>query len=264
MALARLRRAQGKKDEALAVLRLAGEEAVAGHMSPQLREVRAIEAEIALSGRQLLLADRWVEASQFNLDATPPYEYQAEHLIYVRYLIATGHAADALALLGMLRDDAKAAGRQGQLIEVGVVTALALKEIGDMTGAISCLQEAVTLGSRLGFVQVYLREWETLGPLFRNIAQRGHNRGYAASIVERRDGPLTTSSILVEDRVDGISPREIEVLRLVALGKSNRDIGEHLFISEKTVKKHVSNIMAKLGTANRTQTADLARHLDLL
>jgi LuxR family maltose regulon positive regulatory protein len=264
IAHAKLLRAQGKKVEALEILRLAGEEAVVGRMSVQLSEVRAIEAEISIADRQFLLAERWVESSQFTLDTTPPFEYQAEHLVYARYLIASGNTAEAIALLGRLRDDAQASGRQGQVIEVGVVTTLALKEIGDMTGAVACLQNVVALGSRLGFVQVFLKDWDMLAPLLRNIAQRGHNQGYAALLVEKRDGPPTTSNTLEAGQVDGVSPREVEVLRLVALGKSNREIGEHLFISEKTVKKHVSNIMAKLGTSNRTQTADLARHMDLV
>jgi two-component system response regulator DegU len=45
----------------------------------------------------------------------------------------------------------------------------------------------------------------------------------------------------------------VEVLRLVAPGLPNREIGQPLFISEKTVKTHLSNIMGKLGAANRTQ-----------
>ena len=53
------------------------------------------------------------------------------------------------------------------------------------------------------------------------------------------------------------------MLRLVAAGLPNREIGQRLFISEKTVKTHLSNIMGKLGAANRTQAVDQARHLGL-
>jgi DNA-binding NarL/FixJ family response regulator len=55
-----------------------------------------------------------------------------------------------------------------------------------------------------------------------------------------------------------LSPRETEVLKLVARGATNREIAEALFISENTVKTHLSNIMEKLHLANRSQAAAYA------
>jgi NarL family two-component system response regulator LiaR len=58
-----------------------------------------------------------------------------------------------------------------------------------------------------------------------------------------------------------LTPRELEVLRLIAQGMSNREIAQALTISEKTVKTHVSNILSKLHLADRTQAAIYAhRH----
>ena len=56
----------------------------------------------------------------------------------------------------------------------------------------------------------------------------------------------------------GLSPRELEVLRLVAAGKTNQAIAAELFISERTVERHVSNILAKLGVGSRTAAAAYA------
>ncbi|MFW6250790.1 MAG: response regulator transcription factor, partial [Alkalispirochaetaceae bacterium] len=53
----------------------------------------------------------------------------------------------------------------------------------------------------------------------------------------------------------GISPRELEILRLVATGKSNKEIGAELYISEGTVKNHLYRIMRKLDVGNRTEIA---------
>ena len=55
--------------------------------------------------------------------------------------------------------------------------------------------------------------------------------------------------------IDELTPREREVLRLVAQGRSNKQIGEVLVISEETAKKHVQNIILKLGVSDRTQAA---------
>jgi DNA-binding CsgD family transcriptional regulator/pimeloyl-ACP methyl ester carboxylesterase len=58
---------------------------------------------------------------------------------------------------------------------------------------------------------------------------------------------------------DGLSPRELEVLRLVAAGRSNAQIADELVISASTVAKHVSSIFAKTGAANRVEAASYAR-----
>ncbi|HHU51632.1 MAG TPA: response regulator transcription factor [Firmicutes bacterium] len=55
--------------------------------------------------------------------------------------------------------------------------------------------------------------------------------------------------------LDRLSPREREILPLVAEGKDNREIGKTLFISEKTAKNYVTSIRKKLGLKNRTQIA---------
>jgi NarL family two-component system response regulator LiaR len=57
---------------------------------------------------------------------------------------------------------------------------------------------------------------------------------------------------------DDLSPREMEVLREVAFGRANREIGERLFISEETVKTHVASILSKLKLQNRTQVVAYA------
>jgi DNA-binding CsgD family transcriptional regulator len=59
--------------------------------------------------------------------------------------------------------------------------------------------------------------------------------------------------------LEALTPRESEVLRLMSRGLSNRQIGEELFISQKTASVHVSNILAKLGAATRTEAAAIAR-----
>jgi DNA-binding CsgD family transcriptional regulator len=60
---------------------------------------------------------------------------------------------------------------------------------------------------------------------------------------------------------DGLSAREVEVLRLVAAGLSNRVIGQRLFISPNTAANHVRSILQKTGSANRAEaTAYAARH----
>jgi len=67
-----------------------------------------------------------------------------------------------------------------------------------------------------------------------------------------------------EDEPDPLTRREFDVLRLLALGKSNQEIGLDLHISLTTVRSHVSNILMKLQAANRTQAALIARERGLI
>jgi DNA-binding NarL/FixJ family response regulator len=57
---------------------------------------------------------------------------------------------------------------------------------------------------------------------------------------------------------ENLTPREVDVLRQIAGGNRNRDIGERLFISEETVKAHIKHLMEKLGASDRTQAIAIA------
>ena len=61
----------------------------------------------------------------------------------------------------------------------------------------------------------------------------------------------------------GLSKRELEVLALIAQGRTNREIGDRLFISQKTVGVHVGNILAKLGVSGRVEAAAVSIRLGL-
>jgi NarL family two-component system response regulator LiaR len=80
-----------------------------------------------------------------------------------------------------------------------------------------------------------------------------HPRVAARLIAEVRQAKRITPPAFAD-----LTERELEVLRLIAEGQTNADIAEHLIISEKTVKGHVSNILSKLHREDRTQAAVLA------
>ena len=72
--------------------------------------------------------------------------------------------------------------------------------------------------------------------------------------------PATSSEVLPEP----LSEREVELLRLIASGLSNKEIAESLFITEGTVKNHITHILGKLNVRDRTQAALRAKELGLL
>jgi len=87
--------------------------------------------------------------------------------------------------------------------------------------------------------------------------------------VQPHDGPGIVESFVAADRrakrdAFGLSAREREVLAQIAEGRTNREIGERLFISQKTVGVHVGNILAKLGASGRVEAAMVAVRLELV
>jgi DNA-binding CsgD family transcriptional regulator len=78
--------------------------------------------------------------------------------------------------------------------------------------------------------------------------------------------PLTAPFPADEQRLNelGITPRELEILGLIAAGLSNREIAERLFVSENTVKTHSSRLFDKLGARRRTQAVQLAKEAHLI
>ncbi len=90
------------------------------------------------------------------------------------------------------------------------------------------------------------------------------SRELGMAAIERRCLALGARDSAVQFAPDGLSRRELEVLRLVATGRSNRAIAESLFISPNTAANHVRSILAKTGTANRTEAAAYASRHGLL
>ena len=75
---------------------------------------------------------------------------------------------------------------------------------------------------------------------------------------------MTTQTPPTQPLVEPLSGRELEILQLVGTGASNKEVAAQLFITEGTVKNHMSNILSKLGVRDRTQAALKARELGLI
>jgi DNA-binding NarL/FixJ family response regulator len=122
----------------------------------------------------------------------------------------------------------------------------AMLRAGDRAAAETQVQQAATVARQLGA--------RPLVELIDQLATRG------------RLGPTSTGAgddPTAGDDGLGLSAREREVLRLVAAGRTNREIAEELFISPKTASVHVSNILAKLGVAGRVEAAAIAHRVGL-
>jgi DNA-binding NarL/FixJ family response regulator len=98
-------------------------------------------------------------------------------------------------------------------------------------------------------------------PLLRHAHERGIHRPFVEKVLEAMGAPLNA---MEATGGEALSDREMEVLRVMAEGLGNKEIGARLFVSEATVKTHVQRILRKLDAATRTQAVTRARELMLI
>jgi LuxR family maltose regulon positive regulatory protein len=206
------------------------------------------------------LLDGWRE----DLEERFPGIHRREFpfLVAARILIARGETAAALDLLGHLLAMAERSGRVHSTIEILALEALARAGRGELEKALAALRQALRLAEPGGFLRTFVDSGPELGRLIRQAAPGVVSPDYARRLSEAFGpevaiAPAPPPPLL--ELPEPLSEREVEVLRLIATGLSNADAGRKLFIAPSTVKKHLENIYAKLGTRNRTQAIARAR-----
>jgi LuxR family maltose regulon positive regulatory protein len=126
------------------------------------------------------------------------------------------------------------------------------------------LTEALQLAEGGGFIRSFVEVGEKLIPLLRGAARRGVLPDYVGRILAVMTEKAEIAGAGLAFMIEPLSARELEVLRLVAAGMSNREIAEKLVISTGTAKTHVHNLCGKLGVRNRTEAAMKAKELGLV
>jgi len=167
---------------------------------------------------------------------------------------------------------AQRAGDTGQwrnLMEARMLLAQASWLAGDTETATCMLHGALTIGAPEGFVRVFLDEGEVMADLLAHYLasqpassasarEREHARRLLAAFGRTVTAPTPMSP------PDVLSPREADVLRLLATGRSNEEIAGDLVLALSTVKWHVAHIYRKLGVRGRMQAVARARELRLI
>ena len=278
--LAWIRQAQGDPAGALEAMGEAERVAPSRGVASLLNPAPALRARLLLAHGELAAAAGWTQERGLGAGDEPSYPREPEYLVLARVLLAQDRPDQALALLGRLHGLAAAQGRLGSLIEIQALRALALAGGGEEAGAVAVLAEALTLACPQGYVRVFADEGAPMAALLGRLvaAQRQRAEQTAAGGVPldclARLLPAfdTTRAVLhsrggvaaVAGLVERLTHRELQVLGLLAAGRSNQHIAGELVVSLDTVKKHVSRVLDKLGAANRTEAVARARELGLL
>ena len=269
--LAMIRQATGDPAGALEAITEAGQASPgpAGLLNP----VPAQRARLLLAQGDLPAAARFAQDNGLGPDDEPDYARESGHLVLARILLAQDRPGQALALLDRLHAAAVAQDRAGSLIETGALRALALAATGDEAGAVTALAEALTArlpaGLRAGLRRRGAADGRAARPAHRGPAHRpGSRRASRSATWPGSSGPSAPGGQrAIPSRagiVDPLTSRELEVLEMLAAGRSNQAIARELVVTLDTVKKHVGHVLGKLGAANRTEAVARARELSLI
>ncbi len=186
-----------------------------------------------------------------------------------RLLCAEEHYEDALKALDKSIHHTRTVNGNGELIRLLPLQALALDALGDHVSALSTLNEAVALGAPEGYIWRWLDIGPGIGPLLHKLKDDGNtsqaSHPYLDSLLDAYRAAFGKSARpQPSELVDPLTPRELEIMRLIGKGFSNPEIAQKLVVSVNTIKKHTSNIYGKLGVRSRTQAIARAQELNLL
>lgn len=177
-----------------------------------------------------------------------------------------GEPARAVSLLSGRMKDAAARGRGRNWLHMGLLVALAHHAQGSRERALDTLAVALRFGVSQAFLGLFLREGEPMRALLLEFLTHAHDSTlveYAGRLLDAFSPTATGGQAEPWNAslVEPLSARELEVLRLLCDGLSNREMAGELVLSVGTVKSHIHNIFRKLGVRDRPQAIAAAARL---
>ncbi|MCX5999433.1 MAG: LuxR C-terminal-related transcriptional regulator [Chloroflexi bacterium] len=282
LTLARLKQAEGDLISATDALTKVGNVISAFRNVLWTHIAAAGQARILLMQGHLAAAEEWALSLKcdFNSCQIPGLWYMSSFLTWVRVQIARAKVSGIPGLLENVRRQAEESGWMSSIIEILLLESLALRIQGRVDQSLAVLQEALSIAEPEGYVRVFVEEGAPMKELLNHAVARGIAPGYTSRLLdvfrparlppgspverpEAKQGDVSSETTPSATHPN-LSARELEVLRLVAIGTSAREIADALIIEVGTAKKHINNIYCKLDVHNRTLAISRARALHLL
>ncbi len=256
MLLARLKLAQGDVVSATALLAKAEQFVRQQNFVHWMPDVAAVQVLTLLHQGNLSAAAHLAQTHDLPLSQA-------------RVHLAQGDPSAALAVLESWRQQVEAKGWQDERLKVMVLQAVALQAHGEKDKAVQLLCDALAIAAPGGFIRLFVDEGPPMAHLLSEAEASGMMPDYigkllAACEAEEHKSENTSYLPPAQPLIEPLSPRELEVLQLIAQGRSNQEMSERLFLALSTVKGHNRNIFGKLQVQRRTEAVARARELGLL
>jgi len=237
--------------------------------SVRIASTELTEVQLAAMRSELDTVARW--ASRRHLDLAEPFSrnFEKECLLLARFDMASSRHEAAARLLTALRPRVAERRRLTSLLAIDVLMASCLARLSREEEAMDLLASCVEFAGPEGYVRPFVESADDLVDLLFSLcsSRRGVARIHATKLIkvcELALSPPTAVRPPTDGMSAGLSRREVEVLRLVYSGMTNREIAEQSFISTNTVKTHMKKIFGKLGVTTREEAILRARELNYL
>ncbi len=187
-----------------------------------------------------------------------------EFFTYARLLIAQGFYSESLRVLERLENAVQDVGVRWMAYRARIFQAIAQQQAGHLDQALEILTSLLAQTSCMDAnpARLYLEPGEPARLLLKEAQRRGIFPAHVSALLA--EFPTEKSPASPPDLPESLTERELDVLRLMADGLKNQEIGERLYISLNTIRYHTTNIFGKLGVDNRTAAVARARALNIL
>jgi LuxR family maltose regulon positive regulatory protein len=227
---------------------------------------QATEIDFHLDRGDVDAATRLVGTAGLPTAAIPDHVMDNVRLAEARVRLAQGRLAEARDLLDAFERAAIEARHHKSLIRAYILRASVARAAGHPDGVRQDLEKALRLAAPEGYRRAFIESGDAIYEMLHRV------RSLAPAFVDDLLGSFARSSAPPQapERssapllYEPLSDRQLQVLRLVAKGLSNREIAETLFVTVGTVKKHLNNVFQKLDAQSRTQAVARARESNLL
>ncbi|MBK8905490.1 MAG: AAA family ATPase [Anaerolineaceae bacterium] len=225
--------------------------------------ISTFRADLALQRSDLRLVRQWADGLGIAINDTAEKirELPGAYLLLARFHVANRDYERVLPVLTVLCEFAEARQSKSFRLNVSLLQALVQAKMGMMETAVPTFQQTLTQAEPGGYVRLFLNTPDpALHRLLHLAASNPVTAAYARTILTHCD-PETVEP---DPTIQPLSPRELDVLRHLAAGRTNRDIANKMVLSLNTIKAHTRRLYAKLDVSNRTQAVARARDLHLL
>jgi len=233
-------------------------------------ELRSLQVRLWLATGNLARAIAWTR--RFPPQPSPTPLQETDLLTVARVWIAGKNYREAQNILEALNQTPGIEKRTNRKIKINLLMACAMAGQKQLSQAFRWLETGLSQAEPEGLIRVFLDMGKPMQLLLTNwLAHAGASpmQNYASHLLSQFE--VEPRTIMTQERtspagnlVEPLSQRELEVLQLIATGRTNKEIAHQLIVSLGTIKAHTASIYRKLDVANRTEAVAQARQLGIL